>query len=49
MSHQLEDYLTSIRAGIPTMNTQFDPEKDPGKKYLGIKDRLMKEPYFILP
>ncbi len=49
MSQQMNDYLVSIKAGIPTVNTQFDPAKDPGKHYADIKDRLIKEPYFVLP
>ena len=49
MSQLMDDYLASIRAGIPTVNTQFDPTNDPGKKWTDIKDRLTKEPYFIVP
>ena len=49
MSQQLSDYLTSIKAGIPTVNTQFDPESDPGKDFADIKTRLMEEPYFVFP
>jgi len=49
MSLLLDDYLRSIRAGIPTVNTQFDPKKDPGKQWADIKARLVEEPYFIVP
>ena len=49
MSQLLEDYLKSIRAGIPTTNAQFDPQKDPGKKWADIKARLVEDPYFIVP
>ncbi|MBN13506.1 MAG: sulfatase [Opitutaceae bacterium] len=49
MSQLLEDYLKSIRAGIPTTNAQFDPQKDPGKKWADIKVRLVEDPYFIVP
>ncbi|QXD29305.1 sulfatase [Opitutia bacterium ISCC 52] len=49
MSRQLDNYLKAIDAGIPTVNTQFDPGEDPGREYLGIKARLMNEPYFLLP
>ena len=49
MSQTLDKYLASINAGIPTVNTQFDPDKDPGKRWSDIKERLVKEPYFILP
>jgi len=48
MSQLLDQYLASIKAGIPTINTQFDPVKDPGKKWDGIKQRLIDEPYFNL-
>jgi arylsulfatase A len=47
MSLMLNDYLAGIRAGIPTVNTQFDPDNDPGKKHEDEKARLMAEPYFI--
>jgi len=49
MGYLLEDYLASIRAGIPTVNTQFDSGKDPGVPWSEIKARLMNEPYFVLP
>ena len=49
MSRQLNHYLRTIDAGIPTVNSQFDADKDPGRKYLDIKARLMNEPYFLLP
>ncbi len=49
MSLLLEAYLRSINAGIPTVNTQFDAKKDPGKKWEDIKARLVEEPYFIVP
>lgn len=49
MSRLLEDYLASINAGIPSVNTQFDPNEDPGKEWVDIKARLIEEPYFIVP
>jgi arylsulfatase A-like enzyme len=49
MSQMLDKYLASIHAGIPTVNTQFNPDKDPGGRWSDIKDRLVNEPYFILP
>lgn len=49
MSLLLDEYLRSIRAGIPTVNTQFDPKQDPGRKWADIKARLVEEPYFIVP
>lgn len=49
MSQRLEEYLASINAGIPSVNTQFDPSLDPGKKWSDIKARLIEEPYFVVP
>ncbi len=49
MSQLLDGYLASIKAGIPTVNTQFDPMADPGRPYLDLKERLLNEAYFILP
>jgi hypothetical protein len=48
MSQMLDQYLVSIKAGIPTVNTQFDPDKDPGRNYLDIKAQLVAEPFFNL-
>tara|TARA_Y100000588_G_scaffold196525_1_gene210572 strand:+ start:1427 stop:2911 length:1485 start_codon:yes stop_codon:yes gene_type:complete len=48
MSNMLSDYLDKIDAGIPTLNTQFDPNNDPGAPWADIKARLISEPYFIL-
>lgn len=48
MSLMLNKYLASINAGIPTVNTQFNPDKDPGGRWADVKKRLLAEPYFIL-
>lgn len=47
MSRLMNDYLASINAGIPSVNTQFDPLTDPGRENLVTKHRLLEEPYFI--
>ena len=33
---------------MPTRNTAYLAEKDPGLKYLPIKEKLLIEPYFVL-
>lgn len=49
MSRLMSNYLASINAGIPTVNTQFNHQQDPGRDYADIKNRLMEEPYFVFP
>ena len=41
-------YCEIVKEAYPDY-TQFDPDKDPGKRWSEIKARLVKEPYFILP
>ncbi|MEM7368133.1 MAG: sulfatase [Bacteroidota bacterium] len=41
-------YLKKIGADLPVINQTFHPDKDPGRSYKARKQRLMKEPYFLL-
>jgi hypothetical protein len=43
----MTDYLGSINAGIPSVNTHYDPETDPGARHESVKTRLLKENYFV--
>ena len=48
LKEDLAKYLSSINAAMPTKNNDYLAEKDPGLKYLPIKERLLIEPYFVL-
>ena len=47
MKRDLENYLTGVGAALPTVNKTYDPETDPGKKFIANKQRLLHTPYFI--
>jgi arylsulfatase A-like enzyme len=48
MSLLMDKYLASIKAGIPSVNTQYDPKTDPGAIHVHTKARLLKESYFVI-
>jgi arylsulfatase A len=47
LNRLLESYLTEIGAGMPTVNEEFIPGKDPALGSPGVKDSLMKTSYFV--
>ena len=48
LNEDLATYLSSIDAAMPTKNNEYLAEKDPGLKYLPVKERLFIESYFVL-
>jgi arylsulfatase A-like enzyme len=44
----LASYLASIGDVMPTINSNYLAEKDPGTKYFSIKERIILESYFIV-
>ncbi|MCJ8321616.1 MAG: sulfatase [Colwellia sp.] len=45
---ELVSYLSSIDAAMPTQNTDYVAEKDPGINYITVKERILIEPYFVV-
>jgi len=48
LKDDLVNYLSSIDAAMPTQNTDYLAEKDPGIKYIPVKERILIEPYFVV-
>jgi arylsulfatase A-like enzyme len=48
MENKLISYLREIHAGMPVKNLDYNAKIDPGKEYALIKEKLIKEPYFII-
>jgi arylsulfatase A-like enzyme len=41
----MESYLRKVNAGMPRKNPSFDPNLDPAKRFLAIKEKLMDTAY----
>ncbi|WP_372648326.1 sulfatase/phosphatase domain-containing protein [Draconibacterium sp.] len=48
LNRDIDSYFETHDIQLPTLNTDYDAGKDPGRNNSKIKERLMKEPYFIV-
>jgi arylsulfatase A-like enzyme len=48
LNTDLQNYLDAINAQLPIQNVDYNLNNDPGLKFRNVKERLLKEPYFIL-
>lgn len=48
LHRKLKRYLNEVGAGLPVVNLNYDPEKNPGKSHIDIKEKLMNNTYFVI-
>lgn len=48
LEKRIDNYFSEHQILLPTKNKNYSPDLDEGKKYVDVKGKLIKEPYFIL-
>lgn len=48
LNRDIDNYFKAHDIQSPTLNVDYNASNDPGRKYYDIKERLFKEPYFII-
>ena len=48
LNRHIDSYFEAHNIQLPTLNVDYNADSDPGRKYFDIKEKLIKEPYFIV-
>lgn len=48
LNNLIDEYFSKHNIKLPLENKNYSPENDKGIKYVGVKNKLLTEPYFIL-
>lgn len=48
LNRHIASYFEAHNIQLPTLNADYNANSDPGRKYFDIKERLIKEPYFLV-